>query len=56
MYTFFLKIFHGGRKGEREGGGGCLGLLRISVLLYNISDLQVFHGLRHGKDKALIWF
>lgn len=44
------------REREKKKERSCLGPLRIGVLLYNIRDLQVFPGLRHGKDKALIWF
>lgn len=48
--TFFLR-FHEKREEKRNS----LSPLRIGILLYNIRDLQVFPGLRHGKDKALIW-
>lgn len=41
--------FKGPREREREREG-CLGLPRAGVLLCNIRDLQVFYGLRHGKD------
>lgn len=46
---FFLR-FHEKTEEKRNS----LGPLRIGILLYNIRDLQVFPGLRHEKDKALI--
>lgn len=43
------------RDREREREPLCLCPWRIGELMYNIRDLWGFPGLRHGKDKALIW-